>query len=121
MKNYHKQIDPIEVPANDGKVIKEHFGTASINTGDYSIAHMIAPPFWSEPFQTPEFDEITFILSGKKQIEVDGETIVLLPHQSICIKKGAKVKYSNPFDEPCEYLSFCIPAFTLERVLRESE
>ncbi len=121
MKNYFKQTNPFIVPTDDNKVIKEHFGRASINTGDYSVAHMTAPPFWSEPFQTPDFDEITFIISGKKQIEVETKTIVLLPHQSICIKKGAKVRYSNPFDEPCEYLSFCIPAFTLERVHRESE
>ncbi len=35
------------------------------------------PICWSEPFQTPEFYEITYIFSGKKKFEVDGEEIIL--------------------------------------------
>jgi len=119
MNKYFIQTNPFIVPTTNGKLIEEHFGKASINTGDYSFAHMIAPPGWSEPFQTPEFDEITFVYSGKKLIEVDDEEIILEKNQSICIMKGTKVKYSNPFDMPCEYVSVCIPAFTLERVKRE--
>jgi mannose-6-phosphate isomerase-like protein (cupin superfamily) len=119
MKNYELQTNPFIVPTNDGKLIEEHFGKASISTGDYSFAHMIAPAGWSEPFQTPEFDEITYIISGRKKIEVDDEEIILEKNQSICIKKGSPVRYSNPFTEPCEYVSVCIPAFTLNRVKRE--
>lgn len=80
---------------------------------------MIAPAGWSELFQTPEFDEITFVFSGKKNIEVDDDEIILESNQSICIPKGTRVRYSNPFDEPCEYVSICIPAFTIDRVKRE--
>ncbi len=119
MAGYEFQKKPFIVPTNDGKLIEEHFGKASINTGDYSFAHMIAPPDWSEPFQTPEFDEITYLISGKKKIEVNGEEIFLEKNQSICIKKGSRVRYSNPFDEPCEYISVCVPAFTLDKVHRE--
>jgi putative monooxygenase len=117
--SYKIQKHPFIVPTNDGKLIEEHFGFASICEGDYSVAHMIAPPGWSEPFQTPEFDEITYIISGQKQFEVDGEIVVLQKNQSILIKSGSRVKYSNPFDVECEYLSFCIPAFSVERVNRE--
>lgn len=120
MKNHELQTKPFVVPTTDGKLIEEHFGAASINVGDYSIAHMIAPAGWSEPFQVPEFDETTFVFSGKKMIEVDGEKIVLEKNQSICIKKGSRIRYSNPFEEPCEYVSFCVPAFTIERVRREA-
>jgi len=119
MKNYEVQINPFIVPTTDGKLIEEHFGFASKKTGDYSFAHMIAPPKWSEPFQTPEFDEITYIISGKKKFEVDGKEIILEKNQSICIKKGTRIRYSNPFNEPCEYVSVCVPAFTVERVKRE--
>jgi mannose-6-phosphate isomerase-like protein (cupin superfamily) len=52
-------------------------------------------------------------------IEVENEKIVLQKNQSICILKGTRVRYSNPFDEACEYVSLCIPAFTLEKVNRE--
>ena len=82
---------------------------------------MVAPPGWSEPFQTPEFDEITFIISGKKQFELDGEAIILSANESICVHRGTRVKYSNPFDEPVKYLSICVPAFDIERVNREGK
>lgn len=120
MNNYLLQTNPFIVPTTDGKLIEEHFGNASINIGDYSFAHMIAPAGWSEPYQVPEFDEITFVFSGKKRIEVDGAEIVLCKGQSICVKKGSRVKYSNPNEEPCEYVSVCVPAFTIERVKREA-
>ena len=80
---------------------------------------MIAPPGWSEPHQTPEFDEWTIIISGRKSIEVNGETLVLSSGESILISKGARIKYSNPFDAPCEYWSVCLPAFSVEKVNRE--
>lgn len=120
MKKYELQTKPFIVPTNDGKLIEEHFGKASIDIGDYSFAHMIAPAGWSESFQTPEFDEITYIFSGKKKIEVDCEEIIILEkNQSICVKKGSRVRYSNPFEEPCEYVSVCVPAFTIDRVNRK--
>jgi len=125
MSGYVKQNKPFIVPTNDGKLIEEFFGNASISLGDYSIAHMIAPPGWSEPFQNPEFDEITFIISGRKKFEIDHvemiEEIELGKKESICIKKGSRVRYSNPFDEPVEYISFCIPAFTIEKAGREED
>ncbi|OIQ28173.1 MAG: cupin [Bacteroidetes bacterium MedPE-SWsnd-G2] len=119
MKSYTIQDKPFVVPTTDGKVIKEHFGNATSGTSDLSIAHMVAPPGWSEPFQTPEFDEYTFIFSGKKQFIVDGETLVLKAGQSIKINKNTRVQYSNPFSEPCEYLAICLPAFAMDLVHRE--
>lgn len=120
-KNYFLQTKPFIVPTVDNKLIEEHFGYASIKAGDFSFAHMIAPAKWSEPFQTPEFDELTFVFSGKKKIEVEGKEIILEKDQSILITKGTLVRYSNPFDQPCEYVSVCIPAFTIEKANREKE
>ncbi|MDQ7960741.1 cupin domain-containing protein [Flavobacterium lindanitolerans] len=119
MKKYTLQKSPFVVPTNDGKLIEEHFGNATNNNSDVSIAHMVAPPKWSEPFQVPEFDEYTYIIRGKKQFIIEGETLILEAGQSIKIEKNARVQYSNPFDEPCEYLSICLPAFSLEKVNRE--
>ena len=119
MKKYSVQTSPFIVPTTDGKIIKEHFGLASTSNSDISIAHMIAPPGWSEPFQTPEFDEFTFIIKGKKQFIIEGETIVLEAGQSIKITKNTRVQYSNPFTEPCEYLAICKPAFSIDLVNRE--
>lgn len=116
---YFKQTKPFVVPTSDGKLIEEHEGITSTGKKEISIAHMIAPPGWSEPFQTPEFDEYTLLSRGKKMIEADGEQIILEEGQSILIKAGTRVRYSNPFDEECEYWSVCMPAFSLNAVHRE--
>lgn len=119
MKPYFVQTKPFIVPTNDGKLIEEHFGKASIENGNYSFAHMVAPAGWSEPFQTPDFDEITYVIKGRKKVEIGNEVMVLEANQSLSIKKGVRVRYSNPYDEPAEYISFCLPAFTLGGAHRE--
>lgn len=119
MKKYTIQKSPFVVPTTDGKTIKEHHGNATTGNSEISIAHMIAPSGWSEPFQTPEFEEYTFIISGKKQFIIDDETIVLEAGQSIKIEANTRVQYSNPFDEVCEYIAICKPAFDFNKVHRE--
>jgi mannose-6-phosphate isomerase-like protein (cupin superfamily) len=119
--SYFLQTNPFVVPTNDGKLIEEHAGLASTGDKQLSIAHMIAPPGWSEPFQAPGFDEYTLVGRGKKMVEADGEQIILESGQSILIKGGTRVRYSNPFDEECEYWSVCLPAFSMEAVHREEQ
>ncbi len=118
-KKYQIQKLPFVVPTSDGKLIEEHFGKATDGNSEISIAHMIAPPGWSEPFQTPEFDEYTYIIRGKKQFIIDNEKVILEPGQSIKIKKNSRIQYANPFKEECEYLAICLPAFSIESVHRE--
>ena len=119
MKKYIKQNKPFVVPTVDGKLIEEHFGVPSTGHHAFSVAHMVAPPKWSEPFQTPEFDEIVIMISGKKMIEIDDEKIILSKGESLFISKHTRVRYSNPFDEKADYWSVCIPAFTVDGVQRE--
>jgi ethanolamine utilization protein EutQ len=118
MKKYKIQKAPFVVPTTDGKLIEEHFGNASIKS-ELSVAHMIAPPNWREPFQIPDFDEYTYIIKGKKQFNIEGEKVVLEAGQSIKINKGVKIQYSNPFEVECEYLAICLPAFSMDLVNRE--
>lgn len=118
---YTIQKSPFVVPTTDGKLIEEHFGLASDGNADISIAHMVAPPHWSEPFQTPQFDEYTYVIKGKKQFIIDDEVIILEAGQSIKINKNVRVQYSNPFDAPCEYIAICLPAFSIDTVNREED
>tara|TARA_R110002073_G_scaffold8207_1_gene45661 strand:- start:101478 stop:101846 length:369 start_codon:yes stop_codon:yes gene_type:complete len=120
-KKYTIQKSPFVVPTTDGKLIEEHFGNATDGNSNISIAHMIAPSGWSEPFQTPEFDEYTYIISGKKQFVIEGEIIILEAGQSIKIEKNTRIQYSNPFDTECEYLAICQPAFSIDLVNREED
>ncbi|WJJ97616.1 cupin domain-containing protein [Algibacter luteus] len=118
-KKFTIQNNPFVVPTTDGKIIKEHFGNTTNGDSQISIAHMKAPAGWSEPFQTPEFDEYTFIIRGRKQFIIEGETVVLEAGQSIKIEKNTRVQYSNPFTEVCEYIAICLPAFSMDLVNRE--
>lgn len=120
-KKYTIQKTPFVVPTTDGKLIEEHFGNATNKDKNISIAHMVAPSGWSEPFQTPEFNEYTYIIKGKKQFTIEGDVIVLQAGESIKINKNTRVQYSNPFKEECEYIAICLPAFSMELVNRESE
>ncbi len=118
-KKYKIQNAPFVVPTTDGKIIEEHFGLATDGNSQISIAHMIAPAGWKEPFQKPEFDEYTYIIKGKKQFIIEDEIIILEAGQSIKIDKNTRVQYSNPFTIACEYIAICTPAFSMDLVNRE--
>ena len=53
---------------------------------------MVAPPGWSEPHQNPEFDEYILMVRGRKQIEIEGETVTLKVSESLLVLKGARVR-----------------------------
>lgn len=115
------QTDPFVVPSGDNKRIEEHFGIASIGGDAISIAHMVAPPHWSEPMQQPEFDEYTLMVRGSMQIELADTTITVTAGQSILVPSGVRVRYHNPFPEEAEYWAVCIPAFTPDRANRADD
>lgn len=120
-KNYFRNTAPFTVPTTDGKLIEEHVGLASTDTSRYSVAHMVAPPQWSEPHQQPEFDEVTIIVRGRKLFEIDGDVVELQAGESLLIKAGARVRYSNPFEAECEYWSICVPAFSPATAHRDKQ
>jgi hypothetical protein len=47
--------------------------------------------------------------------------MILEAGQSIKIEKNTRVQYSNPFNEICEYIAICTPAFSMGAVNREGE
>ena len=110
--------EPTRVPVPGGKVISEHVGRASTGSADVSVAHMIAPPNWGEPFQTPAFDEVTLVLAGSVRVDHEGGPITAHAGQSIMTSAGERVRYScGP--EGAEYVAVCLPAFAPETVNRE--
>jgi len=83
MKKYFIQKAPFVVPTTDGKLIEEHHGLVATNISTISIVNMIVPTGWREQFQTPEFDEFTYIINGKKIFIIEDETLVLGTGQTI--------------------------------------
>ena len=70
-------------------------------------------------FKLQVLRNLPYIIKGKKQFIIEGETIILEAGQSIKIEKNIRVQYSNPFKEECEYIAICLPAFSIDLVNRE--
>ena len=112
--------DRVAIPVPGGKRIEELIGAAATQNRDISIAHMVAPAGWTEPFQTPEFQEYTVVLRGTVTVECDGIVIECHAGQTLVTLPGERIRYGvGP--EGAEYLAICIPAFTPDSVHREDE
>ena len=107
------------IPVPGGKQIKEMIGRVHTGTEQLSVAHMVAPGGWGEPPQTPGFGELTLVLRGRVQVEVDGDEVVVGPGEAIWTPAGVRVHFGNPFDEEAEYYAICLPAFSPDLANRE--
>jgi mannose-6-phosphate isomerase-like protein (cupin superfamily) len=107
------------IPLPGNKFLEEFFGVVNTGTRQFSLAHMIAPPGWSEPFQQPEFGELTIMTRGTMLIELPSERVELRAGQAIWIEPGVRLRYSNPYREENEYYAVCLPAFSPETVHRD--
>ena len=118
---------PVQVPGPGGKTIREHVGHVATGTAGVSVAHMVAPPGWHEPAQTPAFDEVTVVLRGTMRVEhgdgSGGRTFTDVgPGETVLVTAGERVRYLNPsVTEGSEYWAVCTPAFAPATVNREAE
>jgi mannose-6-phosphate isomerase-like protein (cupin superfamily) len=108
----------IEAAGNLPKRIAEFVGRVNTGTAEVSIAHMTSPPGWTEPGQTPEFDEYTVVLRGTLRVESRDGAMDVRAGQGIVARKGEWVRYSTP-GEGAEYVAVCVPAFSPGTVHRE--
>jgi mannose-6-phosphate isomerase-like protein (cupin superfamily) len=100
------------------KTIEEFIGRVNSATADVSIARMTSPPGWSEPGQTPEFDEYTIVLTGAVKVTTKTGVIEVRAGQAVITPKGEWVQYSTP--EGASYIAVCLPAFSPQTVHRDS-
>jgi ethanolamine utilization protein EutQ (cupin superfamily) len=111
---------PTTIPVPGGKIIDEHVGRVNTGTEAVSVAHMKAPANWTEPFQAPEFDEVTLVLSGAVLVDHDGGRLRVDAGQSVVTRAGERVRYSTGA-EGAEYVAVCLPAFSPDTVNREED
>ncbi len=112
--------DPTRIPVPGGKRIEEHVGRVTTGTASLSVAHMVAPPGWDEPAQTPAFDEVTVVIRGTVRVEHDGGHLDVGPGETVLCEAGERIRYLNPSaTDDCEYWAVCAPAFSPEAVGRE--
>jgi ethanolamine utilization protein EutQ len=114
---------PTRVPSagNQPKLIDEYIGRVNSQTSAASIAHMRSPAGWSEPGQTPAFDEFTVVLKGTVHVKHNGGTIEVAAGQAIIAHAGEWIRYSTPNEGGAEYIAVCLPAFSMETVNRDEK
>ncbi len=120
MSGYRLITTATRIPVPGGKLIEELFGRVNTGTDAFSLAHMVAPPGWAEPAQTPTFGELTIMVRGKMRVEVGDEHVELGASQAIWTEPGTRVRYSNPGQEESEYFAVCIPAFAPDLAHRDA-
>ncbi|GAB4286164.1 MAG: hypothetical protein Kow0098_01000 [Ignavibacteriaceae bacterium] len=109
----------VNAAGNKPKKIEEYFGKLNSETDEVSVARMISPGGWIEPGQTPEFNEYTVVLKGVLRITGKTGYIDVKAGQAVLVEKGEWVQYSTPFEEGAEYISVCLPAFSMKTVHRD--
>ena len=109
----------IEAAGKPPKLIREYIGRVNSNTAAVSVAHMNSPSGWTEPKQTPEFDEYTLVLAGTLRVDHEGGSLDVSAGQAVITHRGEWVRYSSPLEGGAEYIAVCLPAFTPDSVHRE--
>lgn len=110
----------IEAVGTPPKTIEEFIGRVNSQTTDVSIARMRSPSGWSEPGQTPEFDEYTVVLRGQLRVETKSGVHEVSAGQAMIAPRGEWVRYSTPGPDGAEYIAVCIPAFSPATVHRDA-
>jgi mannose-6-phosphate isomerase-like protein (cupin superfamily) len=119
MPQHIAQPTRVEAAGDPPKLIDEYAGRVNTAEERDSVARMRSPSGWSEPFQTPEFDEWTLVLRGAVQVEHDDGTLTVGPGEAVLVRAGERIRYSTPGAEGAEYVAVCLPAFTPDTVHRE--
>jgi mannose-6-phosphate isomerase-like protein (cupin superfamily) len=109
----------VEAAGDPPKLIDEYAGRVNSAEDRLSVARMRSPSGWSEPFQTPEFDEWTLVLRGAVQVDHDDGTLTVEAGQAVLVRAGERIRYSTPGADGAEYVAVCLPAFAPDTVHRE--
>lgn len=96
------------------KTIIEYVGRVATGDEGVSVAHMRSPSGWVEPAQTPDFEEYTVVLAGTLVLTHDGGTTSVAAGQAVRVPAGMTVQYGTPGPDGAEYVSVCVPAFSLD-------
>lgn len=120
MATYLPSPTRVEAAGTPPKSIEEFIGRVNSQTEELSIARMKSPSGWSEPGQTPEFDEYTVVLAGTLHVKLKSQEFDVAAGQAIIIDAGEWVQYSTPGEHGAEYIAVCLPAFSPRIVHRDA-
>jgi quercetin dioxygenase-like cupin family protein len=101
------------------KQISEFVGRVATGNAQVSVAKMESPEGWREAGQRPEFEEITVVLRGMLRVEHEAGEFAVRTGQAVITTRGEWVRYSTPEPGGAEYVSICLPAFSLDAAHRD--
>jgi len=110
-----KLNDCAEFVAGDGTLLREllHPDKQPVALR-YSFAHAIVPPGQTSVPHALKTSEIYYILSGRGEMTIEGETQPLEPGDLVYIPPGAKQFAHNPGTEPLAFICIVDPAWRME-------
>jgi len=111
----------IEAAGTPPKRIDEYIGRVNSGHDQLSVAHMRSPSGWSEPGQTPAFDEYTVVLAGSLRVSTKTEQFDVRAGQAVVAHAGEWVQYSSPDPAGAEYLAVSLLAFSPDTVHRDTD
>jgi len=120
LPDYIKSSSVIKSAGNKPKIIDEFIGRVNSKSTEVSIAKMKSPEGWSEPGQTPDFDEYTVVLTGMLRVTTKDAVYNVKAGEAIITYKGEWIQYSTPESGGAEYIAVCLPAFAPDTVHRDA-
>lgn len=114
-----EQPTRVEAAGSPPKTIEEYVGVVNTATSAVSIARMTSPTGWEEPGQRPDFAEWSLVLRGVLVVEHESGRLEVSAGQAVRVEPGEWVRYRTPYDGGAEYVSVCLPAFSLDTVHRD--
>src|ERR1041384_2075109 len=99
-----EQTTRIQAAGNKPKIIDEYVGRVNSRENKISVAHMRSPAGWTEPGQTPEFQEYTLVLRGRLRVHhkdgtmdvAAGQAVVTHPESGCSIQHRTKRRNTLP-------------------------
>jgi mannose-6-phosphate isomerase-like protein (cupin superfamily) len=106
-----RSVTPLE--SAHGEVVYELIGAAVGGAQAHSLAQIMLPPGkTSRKHYHPAAEESYHILSGTARLEVDGQSVELVPGDSIAILPNQVHQIFNTGHDSLIFLAICVPAWT---------
>lgn len=101
-----------EFVAGDGTQLREllHPDKQPIDLR-YSLAYAIVAPYQTSILHSLITSEVYYILSGRGEMEIDGDRQAVEPGDAIYIPPNAKQRITNPGNEPLVFICIVDPAW----------
>jgi mannose-6-phosphate isomerase-like protein (cupin superfamily) len=96
----------------DGSTIRELLGLPTAPVRNQSLAEAtVAPGAWTARHYHRASEEIYYVVEGRGEVEVGGETAAVSPGDAVLIPPGAAHRIRALAREPLRFLCCCSPPY----------